>query len=143
MPKGYFFVEIKITDRAAYEAFWPGRSERMPVIRAAGMIVPACTTNGDAGRESLSGAVVRRSTGALANSNLRSCPFCAKVSSEDDAVLMAASWDGARGGVTGARCSRHRHRAVGRPCRVHFRSCLLAFYPAKWRRARDWRVILR
>ena len=66
------------------------------------MIVPACTTKGDAGRESLSGAVVRRSTGALTNSSLRSWPFCAKVSSEDDAVLVAVSWDGACGGATGA-----------------------------------------
>ena len=39
----------------------PGRSERTPVIRAAGMIVPAWMTKGDAGREILSGATVRRS----------------------------------------------------------------------------------
>src|SRR5580692_1814926 len=68
-------------------------------MRAAGMIVPACSTKGDAGRESLSGDVVRRSTGALTNSSLRSCPFWAKVSSEDDAALVAVSWDEVRGGV--------------------------------------------
>src|SRR6202007_1826140 len=62
---------------------------------------PACTPNGDAARESLSGAVVRRSTGALTNRSLRSCPFCVKVSSENEVALIDVSFDDC-GWATGA-----------------------------------------
>ena len=48
---------------------WPGRSDLMPVISAAGMTDPACSTKGEAGAVTRSGATVRRSTSAFRNAS--------------------------------------------------------------------------
>ena len=50
---------------------WPGRSDRIPVIRAPGMTVPACTIYGEAGLVTRSGLTVRRSTDALTKASFR------------------------------------------------------------------------
>src|SRR3546814_16018707 len=52
---------------------WPGRSDRMPVIRAAEMTAPACRIFGDAGAATRSAATVRRSGAALRKAVWRSC----------------------------------------------------------------------
>src|SRR6266508_5068162 len=54
---------------------WPGRSERIPVRRAAGITDPACTTYLEAGPSSRSRLTVCLSIGPLRNASLRSCMF--------------------------------------------------------------------
>ena len=62
-------------------------------MSAAGMIVPAWTTKGDAGLTKRSGLVVRRSIGALTKASFRSWPFWVNDSSEDIVPFEGVSLD--------------------------------------------------
>src|SRR5437762_2498519 len=77
----------------------------MPVMSDAGMMVPACTTYGDAGAATRSALVVRRSTEALTKASLRSWPFCANPSSETG-VAGWEDWPGVVGvALTAVGCT--------------------------------------